>query len=376
MAIAPQFAAATVCEESSSPKMQLDGYDYLHLYVGNAYQAMHFLRTMFGFTPLAYSGLETGARDRVSYVLGQGPIRIIVTSPVDHSGPMADEIRLHGDAVKEIAFTVPNAVETFHHALLGGAYPVAEPVVKEDDSGKVTIAAVRAFGDVIHSFIQRREYGGAFLPGYQSLAAADNALSGCLLEIDHIALSFPPGELDPRVQAYKSGLGLEVGHEESITTQYSAMNSKVVQNGSGTVRFPMMEPGEGQRKSQIEEYLKYNNGPGVQHIAFSCKDIVETVQAFRNAGVEFLKTPQAYYDLLSARVGSIRQNIEVLRDLNVLVDRDEWGHLLQIFTKPISGRPTLFLELIQREGARGFGSGNIRALFDAVEREQRIRGNL
>ena len=209
-----------------------------------------------------------------------------------------------------------------------------------------------------------------------SIPAAEHANSGCLLEIDHIALSFPPGELDRSVKTYKSVLNLAISHEEKITTQYSAMNSKVVQNSSGTVRFPMMEPGQGQRKSQIEEYLRYNNGPGVQHLAFSCKDIVETVRAFRNAGVEFLKTPQTYYDLLSARIGAIPEDVEVLRDLNVLVDRDEWGHLLQIFTKPITSRPTLFFELIQREGARGFGSGNIRALFDAVEREQRIRGNL
>jgi 4-hydroxyphenylpyruvate dioxygenase len=375
MAIAPQFAAATLYEPSSSTKVQLDGYDYLHLYVGNAYQAMHFLRTMFGFTPLAYAGLETGVRDHISYVLGQGPIRLIVSSPVDHSSPMADEIRSHGDAVKEIAFTVKDAAETYHQALLAGAYPVAEPAVIEDGSGKVTTSVVRAFGDVVHSFVQRSEYNGTFLPGYQSLPGAENALSGCLLEIDHIAVSFPPGELDRGVETY-IGLGMEVVHEENITTQYSAMKSKVVQNGAGNVRFPMMEPGKGQRKSQIEEYLKYNNGPGVQHVAFSCKDIVETVRAFRNAGVEFLKTPQAYYDLLSARVGEISQDVEVLRDLNVLVDRDEWGHLLQIFTKPISGRPTLFFELIQREGARGFGSGNIRALFDAVEREQKMRGNL
>ena len=375
MAIASQFATAALYEESLSPKVQLDGYDYLHLYVGNAYQAMHFLRTMFGFTPLAYSGLETGVRDHISYVLGHGPIRLIVSSSVDHSGPMAEEVRLHGDAVKEIGFTVKDAAETFHQALLCGALPVAEPAVKEDGSGKVTTAAVRAYGDVVHSFIQRSEYDGQFLPGYQPLPPAGNALSGCLLEIDHIAVSFPPGELDRGVETYK-GLGLELCHEENITTQYSAMKSKVVQNCAGNVRFPMMEPGKGQRKSQIEEYLKYNNGPGVQHVAFSCKDIVETVRAFQNAGVEFLKTPQAYYDLLSARVGEIHQDVEVLRDLNILVDRDEWGHLLQIFTKPISGRPTLFFELIQREGARGFGSGNIRALFDAVEREQRIRGNL
>ena len=376
MAVAPQSAAAQLYEESSHSEVQLEGYDYVRLNVGNAYQTMHFLRNSFGFTPVAYSGLETGARDQVSYVLGQGSIRVIVTSPLDPSGSIAEEIKVHGDAVKEIAFTVKDAAQAFHQALLSGACPVAEPLVQEDQSGSVVVASVQACGDLIHSFVQRANYRGLFLPEYRAIPGGDPVNFDHLLELDHIALSFPPGELDRSVEAYKAVLGLEVAHEENIVTQYSAMNSKVVQNSSGTVRFPMMEPGQGQRKSQIEEYLKYNHGPGVQLLAFSCKDIVQTVRAFGDAGVEFLKTPQAYYDVLTARVGSIHQDVEVLRGLNVLVDRDEWGHLLQIFTKPISGRPTLFFELIQREGARGFGSGNIRALFDAVEREQRIRGNL
>lgn len=376
MAIAPQFAAAKLYEESFRPEVQLEGYDYVRLNVGNAYQTMHFLRSLFGFTPIAYSGLETGARDQVSYVLGQGSIRVVVTSPLDPSGPTAEEIKIHGDAVKEIAFTVKDAAGAFHQALLGGANPVAEPIVQEDQSGSVMVATVQACGDLIHSFVQRTDYSGSFLPEYRDIPGGDHRNADYLLEIDHVALSFPTGELDRGVEAYKTVLGLEVSHEENIVTQYSAMNSKVVQNTSGTIRFPMMEPGRAQRKSQIEEYLKYNHGPGVQHLAFSCKDIVQTVRALRNAGVEFLKTPATYYDVLSARVGTIHEDIEVLRELNVLVDRDEWGHLLQIFTKPISGRPTLFFELIQREGARGFGSGNIRALFDAVEREQKIRGNL
>jgi 4-hydroxyphenylpyruvate dioxygenase len=376
MAIAPQSAAATLYEKSSPSQVQLEGYDYVRLHVGNAYQTMHFLRSSFGFTPVAYSGLETGARDQVSYVLAQGSIRVIVTSPLDPSGAIAEEIKVHGDAVKEIAFTVKDAAEAFHQALLGGAGPVGEPLVQEDQWGSVVVASVQACADLTYSFVQRADYRGSFLPKYRAIPGAGQVNLDHLLELDHVALSFPPGELDKSVEAYKAVLGLEVAHEENIVTQYSAMNSKVVQNSSGTVRFPMMEPGQGQRKSQIEEYLKYNHGPGVQHLAFSCKDIVQTVRAFGNAGVEFLKTPQTYYDVLSARVGTIHQDVEVLRGLNVLVDRDEWGHLLQIFTKPISGRPTLFFELIQREGARGFGSGNIRALFDAVEREQRSRGNL
>jgi 4-hydroxyphenylpyruvate dioxygenase len=376
MAVAPQSAAATLYEKPFRSQVQLEGYDHIRLNVGNAYQTMHFLRSSFGFTPIAYSGLETGARDRVSYVLAQGSIRAIVTSPLDPSSAIAEEIKVHGDAVREIAFTVKDAAEAFHQALLGGACAVTEPLLQEDQSGSVVIASVQACADLTYSFVQRTDYCGSFLPEYRAIPDAGPVNFDHLLELDHVALSFPPGELDRSVEAYKAVLGLEVAHEENIVTKYSAMNSKVAQNSSGTVRFPMMEPGQGQRKSQIEEYLKYNHGPGVQHLAFSCKDIVQAVRAFGNAGVEFLKTPQTYYDVLSARVGTIHQDIEVLRSLNILVDRDEWGHLLQIFTKPISGRPTLFFELIQREGARGFGSGNIRALFDAVEREQRIRGNL
>jgi 4-hydroxyphenylpyruvate dioxygenase len=234
---------------------------------------------------------------------------------------------------------------------------------------------VQTYGNLIHRFIERGDYRGFFLPGYRSLAA--ESVSGpWLLELDHVALSVPAGELDRIIELYVNTLDLKVTHEENIVTQYSAMNSKVVQNSSGTVRFPIMEPGLGQRKSQIEEFLKYNNGPGVQHLAFSCKDIIESVRTFRRSGAEFLVTPSAYYDMLSGRIGDLNRDVALLRELNILVDRDEWGYLLQIFSKPITGRPTLFFELIQREGARGFGSGNIRALFDAVEKEQRMRGNL
>ena len=373
--VSAHAVSAQSIEETSIAKVHLRNIDYVQLHVGNAYQSMHFLRTMFGFTPLAYAGLETGVRDCVSYVLGQGSIRIIVSSSLDPASSMADEVRLHGDAVKEIAFRVDNAAETFHLALLRGASPVAEPVVQEDPAGTVVRASIKAYGNIIHSFIQRENDHGSFLPGYRVLAVADMA-EPHLLELDHVALSVAPGELDRTIEFYVNTLDLQITHEENIVTQYSAMNSKVVQNSTGTVRFPTMEPGPSQRKSQIEEFVKYNNGPGVQHLAFSCKDISESAHRFRSAGVEFLSTPGAYYDVLSARVGQLKRDVTVLRDLNILVDRDEWGYLLQIFSKPITARPTLFFELIQREGARGFGSGNIRALFDAVEREQKMRGNL
>lgn len=357
-------------------KVELEKFDYVQLYVGNAYQSMQFFRSVYGFTPIAYSGLETGVRSHTSYVLAQGNARLIVTSPLEPSSLLAHEVRLHGDAVKEVAFTVHDAAETFNTALLHGACPVMEPTKLEDDSGEMTVASIASAGRVVHAFIERNKYHGTFMPGYQSLPVHSEQQPDCLFELDHVALSFPAGQLDQATEYYATILDLELKHVENIVTPRSAMNSKVVENSSSTVRFPMMEPGEGKQKSQIEEYLKYNQGPGVQHLAFSCNDIISSVRRVLAQGAQFLPTPKAYYDILPERVGPIAQDIATLRDLNILVDQDEWGYLLQIFSKPVTSRPTLFLELIQRQGARGFGSGNIRALFDAVEREQALRGNL
>jgi 4-hydroxyphenylpyruvate dioxygenase len=357
-------------------RIQLQTYHHIQLYVGNAYQAMQFFRRFFGFSAVAYAGLETGSRNRVSYALTQGDIRLVLTSPLDPAGPMANEIRMHGDSVKDIAFSVSDVDKVFNSALLRGAVPLAEPFIEEDDRGQIKTAAIRSCGDIIHSFVQRNGYEGAFLPGFQALPGDQPSLSAGLLEIDHVALSLPEGRLDEAAEFYRSVLDLEITHVENIVTEYSAMNSKVVQNKEATVKFPMLEPAASKRASQIQEYLNYNGGPGVQHLACSCKDIIWTVSQLRQAGVEFLKTPNAYYELLAGRVGSISQDAAILRSLNILVDRDEWGYLLQIFSKPITSRPTLFLEVIQREGAHGFGSGNIRALYDAVEREQAKRGNL
>lgn len=375
MATSLQTKVNEMAKDSSSPKVELKGFDFVQLYVGNAYQWMHFLRNIFGFTPIAYCGLETGVRNRVSYVLAQEKIRVVVTSPLDKRDTVVNEIASRGDAVIDVAFTVESAADAFQLAVSRGALPVMLPAVREDEFGKVVVASVRAFGGLVHSFVERSGYIGAFMPGYQSLTAVQ-AEHPPMAELDHVAISVPEGELDGSVEFYTRVLDLKMTHQEQIVTQNSSMNSRVVQNETGTVRFPMMEPAKGRGKSQIEEFLKYNDGPGVQHLAFSCNDILQAVRKFRNAGAEFLKTPDAYYDLLLERVGLISQDLTELRELNMLVDRDEWGHLLQIFSKPISGRPTLFFELIQRHGARGFGSGNIKALFDAVEREQRMRGNL
>lgn len=357
-------------------KMEIENIDHVQLQVGNAFQTMHFLHSRYGFTPVGYQGLETGHRDHISYAMVQGNTRIVVANSTNPSNTIAHEVRLHGDGVKDIAFGVKDAERCFHLALLRGACPVQEPAKKEDESGQVVTASIRSLGHMTHTFVQRVGGTAAFMPGFQPFHLSSNSAPSRLVELDHVALTFPAGHLENGVSFYTSILDLNVTHEENIVTANSAMNSKVVQNESATVRFPIMEPGPGRRTSQIEEYLHYNSGSGVQHLAFSCNDIIETVRLLRDGGVTFLQTPGSYYDMLVARVGSLKQDVEALRAFNILVDRDEWGYLLQIFTKPITGRPTLFFELIQREGAKGFGSGNIRALFSAVEREQALRGNL
>ena len=370
------MSAAQTLPLKTASKIQLEGFEYVQLRVGNAYQTMHFFRTLYGFAPVAYSGLETGNRNFTAFLLGQGKIRLLITTPSDPSSVAASEINLRGDGVSELAFRVANVEETYHLALSRGAVPLSDPSITEDDFGNVMTASILSGSGVVHSFVQLDNYSGAFVPGFKPLPLATPLYAPGLLELDHVALSLPQGELDKGAAFYTDVLDMTVTHQEDLTTPYSAMGSKVVQNQDGTVKFSMMEPRPGQRTSQIEEYLKYNHGPGVQHLAFSCSDIVNTVQTLMNAGVEFLAPPPAYYDLLPERVGAIGQTIPALRDVGVLADRDEWGYLLQIFSKAISSRPTLFMEIIQREGSRGFGSGNIRALFVALEREQALRGNL
>jgi len=357
--------------------LRLKGFDYIEFYVGNAHQAAHFYRTAFGFDIRAYSGLETGARGRVSYVLEQRNIRLVLTSALDPDDPVAEHVRLHGDGIKDLAFTVDDAEGAFHYAVSRGALPLAEPSRREDDGGEVVTASIATFGDTIHTFVERRHFAGAFMPDFAPVAdAPPPPISPGLAAVDHCAVSMMPGTLDRWVEFYEGVLGFRVSHQEDVETEYSAMNSKVVQDATGKIKFPLVEPAPSRRRSQIQEYLAYYNGPGVQHVALLSGDIVRTVRELRAGGNQFLRTPAAYYEMLADRVGLIDEDVDALRSENILVDRDEDGYLMQIFTKPVQGRPTVFMEAIQRRGARGFGSGNIKALFNALEREQARRGNL
>jgi 4-hydroxyphenylpyruvate dioxygenase len=356
--------------------VKIKGFDYVEFYVSNPYQAAHFYRTMFGFKPVAYSGLETGTNDRVSFLIEQRNTRFLLTAGLAFDSPISDHVRLHGDGIKDIAFRVDDASTAFDIAVKRGAMPIMEPTIFEDEQGQVVKSTIATFGSTVHSFIQRDGYGGAFLPKFQPLSNSIPATSPGIAAIDHVAISVEQGQLDIWVEFYKEVLGFYPSHQEDISTEYSAMNSKVVQNDTGRIKFPMMEPAPGKRKSQIEEYLTFYRGAGVQHLALLSDDIIGTVRTLRTNSIEFLRTPDSYYDMLEGRIGKIEEDTARLRELNILVDRDAWGYLLQIFTKPLQGRPTFFIEVIQRRGARGFGGGNIKALFEAVERDQAARGNL
>jgi 4-hydroxyphenylpyruvate dioxygenase len=363
--------------ESERSSSLMKGYDYIELYVGNAYQAAHFYRTAFGFSPLAYAGLETGERTRISYVLRKGEIRLVLTSALHADDAVARHVMLHGDGVKDIALTVSDATQAFQNAVKHGARAVCEPIKIEDDDGFVVKSTIAAYGDTVHTFVERKDYHGPFLPRFMPGKTLPTlAVETDFLTVDHVAVSVPPGELDQWVSFYNQTMGFHESHREDVATEYSAMNSKVVQDSSGVVKFPMVEPASGRRKSQIEEYLEFNAGPGVQHVAFLSDNIMSEVKRLRSAGNEFLPIPNTYYESLEDRVGKIDEDLEALRAQRILVDRDQWGYLMQTFTRPIQGRPTMFMEVIQRKGAQGFGSGNIKALFEAVEREQANRGNL
>lgn len=359
--------------------LQLKGIDHVEFYVGNARQAAHFYRTAFGFKPIAYAGLETGVRDRTSFVLEQRNIRFVLTGALDPEGEIAEHVRLHGDGVKDIAFLVDDAAQAFRETVERGAKPVLEPTVIEGQKGHVIKATIRAYGDTVHSFIQRDGYHGTFFPKFHAIKKPAPATPTGLAAIDHIVGNVELGHMDEWVDFYNQVLGfrqLQHFSDEDISTEYSALMSKVVQNGTGRIKFPINEPAEGKRKSQIDEYLQFYHGPGAQHLALITDDIIATVQALRANGVDFLRTPDTYYDMLGERVGKIDEDMTTLRELNILVDRDDEGYLLQIFTKPLGDRPTVFFEIIQRKGARGFGAGNFKALFEAIEREQELRGNL
>jgi 4-hydroxyphenylpyruvate dioxygenase len=357
--------------------MPLLGVDHLELWVGNAAQAAYFLRNAFGFNEVAYSGLETGARDHASHVLEQGRVRLVVTGALHSDHPIAEHHRHHGDGVKVVALAVPDVDFAFREATARGAEGIAEPETREDDYGEVRLADIASYGETIHRFVDRSGYGGAFMPGYRALehVRGDGVFTG----IDHVVGNVRLGEMDRWVKFYEDVFGMtEMIHfsDEEISTEYSALMSKVVADGKGRIKFPINEPAEGKRKSQIDEYLEFYEGPGVQHIALSTRDIVAAVAELSARGVPFLRTPDSYYEDVPARIGEIDESLDDLRRLGILVDRDDEGYLLQIFTKPVGDRPTMFFEIIERHGARGFGEGNFKALFEAIEREQAARGNL
>ena len=360
--------------------MPLDGWDHVELWVGNAKQAAFYYESAFGFHRTAYAGPETGVRDRASYVLEQGEIRLVLTSSVRSDSDIARHALTHGDGVKDIALRVPDAANAYREAVARGAEGVIEPHTVEDEFGKVELATIATYGDVVHTFVGRAGYEGAYLPGYVAQDSPNGAGDGVgLLAIDHIVGNVELGKMEHWVEYYERVFGMtEMIHfsDDDISTEYSALMSKVMTDGQGKVKFPINEPAEGKRKSQIDEYLEFNEGPGAQHIAMQSSNVVETVEALQQRGVVFLSTPDAYYEETPGRVGEIDQSWEDLRRLRILADRDDDGYLLQIFTKTAQDRPTLFFEVIERHGARGFGDGNFKALFEAIEREQALRGNL
>jgi len=361
--------------------MPIRNWDHIEFYVGNAKQAAHYYATTFGFTQTAYAGLETGVRDRASYVLEQGKIRLVLTSALTGDSPISEHVLRHGDGVKDIALEVPDAAKAYQQAIAAGARSALEPTVTEDSFGQVRRSAIYTYGETIHSFVERMDYAGVFLPGFKPVeeASAARARGVGLAAIDHIVGNVELGKMDEWVKFYEKVLGFtQIIHfdDEAISTEYSALMSKVMQGGHGKIKFPINEPAQGRRKSQIQEYLDYYDGPGVQHIALITGDIIATVRQMQEQGVQFLPGLSSYYDELEGRVGKIDEDICELQKLGILVDRDDDGYLLQIFTKNVQDRPTVFIEVIQRKGARGFGEGNFKALFEAIERDQALRGNL
>jgi 4-hydroxyphenylpyruvate dioxygenase len=359
--------------------MPIEGWDHLEFWVGNAKQSAFFYEHAFGFTRTAYAGPETGVRDRASYVLEQGDIRFVLTSGL---GPESEITRFacaHGDGVKDVALTVPSAADAYREAVARGGQGVSRPHWVEDEFGRVELATIGTYGENLHTFVNRHDYAGPYLPGYTALPENGKASGIGLRAIDHVVGNVELGRMNEWVEYYEKTMGFtELIHfsDEAIHTEYSALMSKVMTGGEGKIKFPINEPAEGKRKSQIEEYLEYYGGPGVQHIALASDDVVRTVEELQRRGVGFLNTPDSYYEDVAQRVGEISEEWADLRRLRILADRDEDGYLLQIFTKTAQDRPTLFFEVIERHGARGFGEGNFKALFEAIEREQALRGNL
>jgi len=359
--------------------LPLNGTDHIEFYVGNAKQAAIYYQAAFGFELVAYKGPETGVRDIVSYVLQQGKIRFVLTSALHADHEIAKHVALHGDGVKVLALWVDDAVASYELTVGRGAESVFEPVTLEDEFGKVIIASIKTYGETIHTFVQRSEYSGAFMPGFIAKNSLRKVESLGLLFVDHCVGNVELGQMNNWVKYYEDVMGFKLlitFDDNDISTEYTALMSKVISNGNGYVKFPINEPAMGKKKSQIEEYLDFYKTSGVQHIAVATNDIISTVDGLRNNGVEFLVVPNTYYEDLFERLGEIDEPIEELKRLNILVDRDDEGYLLQIFTKPVQDRPTVFFEIIQRKGATSFGKGNFKALFEAIEREQELRGTL
>jgi 4-hydroxyphenylpyruvate dioxygenase len=364
---------------TQSDFLPLEGTDYVEFYVGNAKQAAHFYKTAFGFQSLAYAGPETGVKDRASYAIRQNKLTFVLTTPLRAGNPMADHIYKHGDGVKILALRVQDATKAWEETTKRGGKSYMEPTRLKDDHGEVVLSGIHTYGETVHLFVERKNYTGAFMPGFVEWKTVYNPTSTGLQYVDHCVGNVGWNQMNKWVGFYEEVLGFRnilSFDDNDISTEYSALMSKVMSNGNGFVKFPINEPAEGKKKSQVEEYLEYYDGEGCQHVALATNNIVETVTMLRDRGIEFLKVPNTYYDDLLDRVGHIDEDLEPLKELGILVDRDDEGYLLQIFTRPVEDRPTLFFEIIQRKGAKSFGKGNFKALFEAIEREQELRGNL
>ena len=359
--------------------LPLLGTDFIELYVGNAKQSAHYYKTAFGFQGLAYSGPETGDKGKVSYALRQEKVTLVLTTPLNIDSDIAKHVHLHGDGVKAIALTVEDAQDAFDQTTKRGAKPYLDPYIIKDEHGEIKMSGIHIYGDTVHLFIERKNYRGIFLPGFQKWESNYAPSPVGLKYIDHCVGNVGWNQMNTWVKFYEDVMGFKnilTFDDKQISTEYSALMSKVMSNGNGYVKFPINEPAEGKKKSQVEEYLDFYNGEGVQHVAIATENIIETVSQLKNRGVEFLSIPTTYYDELLDRIGPIDEDLEPLKKLGILVDRDDEGYLLQIFTKPVEDRPTMFYEIIQRKGAKSFGAGNFKALFEALEREQALRGNL
>lgn len=370
---------AATAQPATQDFLPLQGTDYVEFYVGNAKQAAHFYKTAFGFQSLAYAGPETGVKDRASYVVRQNKLTFVFTTPLRSQNPMADHIYKHGDGVKMLALKVEDAADAWKQTTARGARSYQEPVTLTDADGELVLSGIHTYGDTVHLFVERKNYRGAFMPGFRKWETLYQPAETGLLYVDHCVGNVGWNQMDCWVKFYEEVMGFRnilSFDDNDISTEYSALMSKVMSNGNGFVKFPINEPAEGKKKSQVEEYLDYYDGEGCQHVALATNDIVKTVTELRNRGVEFLQVPSSYYADLLSRVGHIDEDLRPLEELGILVDRDDEGYLLQIFTKPVEDRPTLFFEIIQRKGAKSFGKGNFKALFEAIEREQELRGNL